>query len=105
MNEEKDRRAKRSLVQKDVIINGIIKAEALDISMEGMYIYTQANFITGAVFEIRFKVNNHNTLANLQCLLNRIGYSGSVFFVFLLQNQPVNHNFYIVFFGPVKLKR
>lgn len=58
MNEEKDRRAKRSLVQKDVIINGIIKAEALDISMEGMYIYTQANFITGAIFEMSFKINN-----------------------------------------------
>ena len=58
MNEEKDRRAKRALVQKDVIINGIIKAEALDISMEGMYIYTQANFITGAIFEINFKIND-----------------------------------------------
>jgi len=56
VNEEKDRRAKRSLVQKDVIINGIIKAEALDISMEGMYIYTQASFIPGAIFEVSFKI-------------------------------------------------
>lgn len=58
MNNEKDRRAKRALVQKDVLINGIIKAEALDIGLEGMYIYTQANFITGAIFEISFKIND-----------------------------------------------
>ena len=30
-----DRRTKRALVHKDVVINGVIKAEALDISMMG----------------------------------------------------------------------
>lgn len=33
-----DRRTKRALVHKDVVINGVTKAEALDISIDGMYI-------------------------------------------------------------------
>ena len=33
---------KRALVHKDVVINGVIKAEALDISIDGLYIYTKS---------------------------------------------------------------
>lgn len=63
MSQEKKERSKRSLVDKEVIINGIIKAEALDISVDGMYIYTQANFIPGVIFEVSFKIWNHNIKA------------------------------------------
>jgi len=51
-----DRRTKRALVSKDVVINGVVKAEALDISIDGMYIYTQSSFIPGAIFELSFKI-------------------------------------------------
>ncbi|MEK7742053.1 MAG: PilZ domain-containing protein, partial [Nitrospirota bacterium] len=40
----------------DVVINGVTKAEALDISIDGMYVYTQFSFIPGTVFEISFKI-------------------------------------------------
>lgn len=68
MNGEMKKREKRTLVEKGVIINGIIKAEALDISIEGMYIYTQANFIPGAIFEVSFKVGDEtiNAMARVQ---------------------------------------
>ena len=51
-----DRRTKRALVHKDVVINGVTKAEALDISIDGMYIYTQFSFIAGTIFELSFKI-------------------------------------------------
>ena len=51
-----DRRTKRALVHKDVVINGVIKAEALDISIDGLYIYTKSSFISGTIFEVSFKI-------------------------------------------------
>ena len=63
MSGEEDRRAKRALVEKDVVINGVIKAQALDISIDGMYIYTQASFIPGTIFEVSFKINDKHIKA------------------------------------------
>ncbi|MCE5194619.1 MAG: PilZ domain-containing protein [Nitrospiraceae bacterium] len=63
MKKDIDLRKKRTLIEKEVIIKNIIKAEALDISSEGMYIYTQADVIEGAIFEISFKIDNHNIKA------------------------------------------
>lgn len=51
-----DRRTRRAPVHKDVVINGVTKAEALDISIDGMYIYTQFSFIAGTIFELSFKI-------------------------------------------------
>lgn len=49
---------KRVLIQKDVVINGIVKAHALDISDSGMYISTQSEFIKGSVLDIDFEIDN-----------------------------------------------
>ncbi|OGW56482.1 MAG: hypothetical protein A2Z09_05160 [Nitrospirae bacterium RBG_16_43_8] len=51
-----NRRTRRALVHKGVVINGVTKAEALDISIDGMYIYTQFSFIAGTIFELSFKI-------------------------------------------------
>lgn len=49
---------KRVLVwEEDIIINGIIKAHALDISEDGMYIITKAEFLSGAILDIDFKID------------------------------------------------
>lgn len=53
---KEQREKKRVLIQESVLINGIIRANALDISEEGMYISTQAEFVTGAVIELSFKL-------------------------------------------------
>ena len=52
------RQKKRVMIQQDVIINGILKASALDISGEGMYISTQAELLSGAVLDLSFKIND-----------------------------------------------
>ncbi|HAM49500.1 MAG TPA: hypothetical protein DCP92_01915 [Nitrospiraceae bacterium] len=49
---------KKALVQKDVIINGILKAVALDISEEGMYITVHAEFLAGASLDISFYIDD-----------------------------------------------
>lgn len=45
------------LIQRDIVINGIIKASALDISEEGMYIHTQAEFIKGGLLDLKMDIN------------------------------------------------
>ncbi len=52
----RDRKEERVLTKRDVIINDSIKAYALDISEGGMYIHTQAEFIRGAILELKFDV-------------------------------------------------
>jgi CheY-like chemotaxis protein len=54
----KKRKKRRVLFEKDVIINGIITAYALDISEDGMYIHTTANFVRDAVLDLDFDVDN-----------------------------------------------
>ncbi len=59
MREGRENRQKRRvLIHQDVIISGILKAHALDISEDGMYIGTQGEFITGAVLDLRFRVDD-----------------------------------------------
>ncbi|MBA3060901.1 MAG: hypothetical protein FP832_04540, partial [Nitrospirae bacterium] len=63
-----DRRTRRALVNKDVVINGVIKAEALDISIDGMYIYTKSSFISGPIFGVSFMIGEDTitTMARVQ---------------------------------------
>ncbi len=70
-----DRRTKRALANKDVVINGVIKAEALDISIDGMYIYTQFSFISGTIFEVSFKIGEDTitTMARVQHAQPNVG--------------------------------
>ena len=49
---------RRALIQQNVIINGILKASALDISEVGMYINTQAELLPGAVLDLSFKISD-----------------------------------------------
>lgn len=51
------REKERVLIQKDVVINSVIKACALDISEGGMYIHTQAEFIEGSSLELDFDID------------------------------------------------
>jgi hypothetical protein len=48
----RDRRKKRVSVSKEVVINKSVRAEGLDMSEDGMYIYTRAGFIPGSIVEI-----------------------------------------------------
>ncbi len=54
MSDGADKRVeKRVLLHLDVTINGILKASALDISEGGMYIHTPAEFIKGALLDLK----------------------------------------------------
>lgn len=52
------REKKRVLIQEEVLINDIIKANALDISEKGMYINTQAEFLSGSVLELSLRLKD-----------------------------------------------
>ncbi|HWR57866.1 MAG TPA: response regulator [Thermodesulfovibrionales bacterium] len=58
MSEGSDKRGeKRILLHLDVVVNGILKASALDISEGGMYIHTPAEFIEGAVLDLKVDID------------------------------------------------
>ena len=51
------REKKRVLVwEEDILINGIIKANALDISEDGMYIVTESDLPSGTVLDMAFTI-------------------------------------------------
>lgn len=52
------RKKERVLINLEVIINGILKATALDISDKGMYIATQAEFLPKSKIELSFKIKD-----------------------------------------------
>lgn len=54
----RDRKEERILVQKDVLINNSLKAQAFDISEGGTYIHTQAEFKIGDMLDLSFDVDD-----------------------------------------------
>ncbi|MBI4823853.1 MAG: PilZ domain-containing protein [Nitrospirae bacterium] len=58
----------RISITKDVTINKTTKAEGLDLSEEGMYLYTTKTFITGNIIHIKFRLGNEtlNLTAKVQ---------------------------------------
>ncbi len=52
MDTPEDKRQKRLLVKKKVIINGTLEASAIDISEDGMYIYTPEVFLKESMIDI-----------------------------------------------------
>ena len=55
---QKKPRQFRIAITKNVVINGTQKAEGLDLSEAGMYIYTKASFTPGSIIHIEFMLNN-----------------------------------------------
>jgi hypothetical protein len=49
-------RKKRLHVSTDVFINRTVKAEGLDLSEDGMYLYTRHPYIEGSIVEVSFKL-------------------------------------------------
>ncbi len=49
-------RKKRSHISTDVVIIRTISAEGLDLSEDGMYIYTRQQFIVGSIIEVTFSL-------------------------------------------------
>lgn len=83
------RKEERVLIRKDVIVNGILKAMALDISEGGMYICTQAEFIPGAVLELSFDVDDVPVKAKARVRHTQQGVGIGVKFIDLSQEDSV----------------
>ncbi|MBI4824323.1 MAG: response regulator [Nitrospirae bacterium] len=70
-----ERKKRRVIFQKDVIINGAIKGYALDISEAGMYIHSLADFVPGAVVDLDFDISGKriNVKSGIQHIESGIG--------------------------------
>lgn len=55
----KKRKNKRVLVMQDLAIDGKPMGQAIDLSIEGMYISTRARFAQNAVLTLRFEIEHH----------------------------------------------
>ncbi len=50
-------RKKRVHIRTDVFINRILRGEALDLSADGMYIYTRHPYIVDSIMEVNFNLD------------------------------------------------
>jgi len=51
------KRKKRLHISKDVYINRTLRAEGLDLSADGMYIYTRHPYVEGSIIEVGFRLD------------------------------------------------
>jgi|GEM_PF-809055 len=51
-------RKKRVHLSADVYINRTVRAEGLDLSEDGMYLYTRHQYLEGVIVEVSFKLND-----------------------------------------------
>jgi len=82
------REKKRVLIwEEDILINGDIKANALDISEDGMYIVTEADLPSGSVFDMAFKI--HDTPIKVKAMVqhSQPGVGMGVRFIELTHDQ------------------
>lgn len=54
----KQRRNKRVLIMQELVIDGKPAGQAIDLSMDGMYVSTRAKFAKGDIVTIRFQLDN-----------------------------------------------
>jgi len=52
-------RKKRLHISADVFINRTVKAEGLDLSEVGMYLYTRHQYLEGSLVEVSFKLDGN----------------------------------------------
>lgn len=67
------RKKKRVFLNREVMINGAIYAQALDISEDGMYLYTTADFASGAVLDLDFDIEGERVTAKAAILHSEPG--------------------------------
>src|SRR5512143_3888846 len=82
------REKKRVLVwEENILINGAIKANALDISEDGMYIVTEADLPSGTVLDMAFKI--HDTPIKVKAMVqhSQPGVGMGVKFIELTHDQ------------------
>jgi hypothetical protein len=53
-------RKKRLHISADVFINRTVKAEGLDLSEDGMYLYASKQYVAGSIIEVSFKLDNED---------------------------------------------
>jgi CheY-like chemotaxis protein len=62
------RKKKRVFLNREVVINGAVYAQALDISEDGMYLYTTADFAPQAVLDLGFSIGDEQIKAKAAIL-------------------------------------
>lgn len=89
MSEGSDNREKKRVLvwEENILINGVIQANALDISEKGMYIVTESDLPSGSVLDIAFKI--HDTPIKVKAMVqhSQPGVGMGVKFIELTHDQ------------------
>ena len=69
-------RKKRIRINTDVIVNGLKRAEALDLSQDGMYIFTSHTFVEGLNVNLEFDLGgeSYDIRANIKHSQDGVGF-------------------------------
>jgi len=91
-----NREKKRVLVwEENILINGVIQANALDISENGMYIVTESDLPSGSIVDIAFKI--HDTPIKVKAMVqhSQAGVGMGVKFIELTHDQLLSIRRYV----------
>lgn len=88
-NGARKRKSERVLIIQEVEIDGRPRGQAIDLSMEGMYITTHERFERNAVIELKFQVEGHPIQAKAKVLYLHEGVGMGVRF-FALQPRDLD---------------
>ncbi len=75
------KRKKRLHISADVFINRTIKAEGLDLSETGMYLYTSKQYVEGSTIEASFMLNGKEINVRAKVVHSQPGIGLGVHFV------------------------
>lgn len=74
-------RKKRLHMSADVFINRTVKAEGLDLSEDGMYLYTTKQFVAGSTIEASFMLDGNEINVRAKVVHSQPGIGLGVHFV------------------------
>jgi hypothetical protein len=77
----KIKRKKRLHISADVFINRTVKAEGLDLSEDGMYMYTTKRYVAGSIIEASFKLDGNEINVQAKVVHSQPGIGLGVHFV------------------------
>lgn len=77
----KIKRKKRLHISADVFINRTVKAEGLDLSETGMYLYTNKQYVEGSTIEVSFMLDGKEINVRAKVVHSQPGIGLGVHFV------------------------
>jgi hypothetical protein len=92
--EPDNRKTYRIKIEEDVIINRSVRAEGLDISEDGIYVYTNRTFLTDTIIDLWFNIDGEKVEISAKVRQSQPGIGfGACFYDFQTETREKIRNY------------